>query len=116
MSDAPNYSGIPWTKGIYKAVFRAVLTDCTVVTHKVTVTVYGETESMDLYSMDLSLGESTMPKNDQSAFLQRMIPAPCPGDPGPDPPAGGGLQRQRGVCHGEGRGGQGLYLRGKDLL
>ena len=80
MSEAPNYSGTPQTKGTYQAVLRFFLLDGTFLTHTVTATVYSETASLDVYSMDLSLGETIVPKADHDTWLDRTIA--CAVNPG----------------------------------
>ncbi|MBQ1375176.1 MAG: carbohydrate-binding domain-containing protein, partial [Clostridia bacterium] len=69
MSEAPHYSGTPKTEGIYRAVFRVVLLNGKTVTHMVTATVRREAPFQNVYPMDLSLGETCIPKADVDSWL-----------------------------------------------
>ena len=54
-------------------MFRILLADFTYINHTVTVTVFDDNTSIDLYSMDLSLWETTVPKNDMDTWLDRSL-------------------------------------------
>ncbi|MBQ3378327.1 MAG: Ig domain-containing protein [Clostridia bacterium] len=73
MSEAPNYSGIPQTAGTYPAVFRVSLLNGKTVTHMVTAVVLNEAPSLPVYTMDLSLGGTSIPRTDMDTWLSRSL-------------------------------------------
>ena len=73
MSEAPNYSGTPEKSGTYSAAFRVALLNGKTVTHLVTAVVRSEAPYLDTYPMDLSLGETCIPKEDVDTWLFRTF-------------------------------------------
>ncbi len=73
ISRAPHYYGLPASEGTSRAVFRVVLESGAVLTHTVNTTVYAETESINYYAMDLSLGASVVSAEDYAAWLYRSL-------------------------------------------
>ena len=73
MSEAPSYSGTPEAAGTYAAAFRVTLLNGSTVTHLVTATVRSEAPFLDDYPMDLSLGETCIPKEDVDTWLFRSF-------------------------------------------
>ena len=73
MSEAPNYTGTPQTVGTYPAVFRVSLLNGKTVTHMVTAVVLNEAPSIPVYTMDLSLGGTSIPGTDMDTWLSRSL-------------------------------------------
>ncbi|MBQ3379399.1 MAG: hypothetical protein IJG50_05995 [Clostridia bacterium] len=80
MSEPLSVTGTPKSIGTWTAVFQILMSDGTLLTHRVNIRVYKEAPSLEEYAVDLSGGPFTVSLEDHNTWLDRTIA--CAVNPG----------------------------------